>query len=205
MWWLDWISDLVFPPRSHALLVRSATLPDLLLHNAPVPVHEGVALFPFRTPLIRALITEAKFKGNTRAQMLLGQAVREFIGEWLDDVNGLEQRPVALIPIPLSKKRFRERGYNQVTEIARHAVVGNDIELMTHVLSRTRDTRAQTTLGKEARKENLSGAFASQPLNPAFLYIVIDDVRTTGATLADAVRALQNAGAVRVVSLAVAY
>lgn len=205
MWWINWISDLVFPPRTRTRLVREATLAQVLELLSPVSYPNGVALLPFRTPLVLALITEAKFAGNKYAQYLLGLSVSDFLSEWLDEVNGLEERPVALVPIPLSKKRYRERGYNQVREIARHISKETGVELMPHLLTRTRNTLPQTTLGKDQRAKNLSGAFSSLPVNPAYLYIVMDDVRTTGATLDDAMRSLREAGAVRVLSLAVAY
>ena len=205
MSWVTWILDLVFPPADRARTVRATTLDKLLSFMKPVPYKGGVALFPYRTSLMRALITEAKYKGNEDAQKLLGYALRDYLSEWIAEINAFDERPVALIPIPLSKKRFRERGYNQVTEIVRHALKQSDIELAPHLLSRVRDTRPQTTLHKTERKENMEGAFVASDLNPTYLYIVMDDVATTGATLEDAVRALQEAGAKAVVPLAIAY
>ena len=110
-----------------------------------------------------------------------------------------------LIPIPLSKQRYKERGYNQVEAIAQHASKTLSFPLITHLLKRTRHTAAQTSLGKDARLSNMKNAFAAKDLDPSPLYIVIDDVSTTGATLSAAVQALTEAGATRVLPLAIAH
>lgn len=195
--------DLLFPPRSAEVTVRNATLTDLLQHLAPIPLpNGGAALLPYRTPLVKALVKEAKFRGNVRAQELLGQVLAEYLRDWLPDRQMFEERTTVLIPIPLSRKRYRERGYNQAEEIAKR---GEILPVSTHILKRCRDTLPQTSLGKEARKHNMEDAFAAKNPDPTYLYIIVDDVSTTGATLEAAVAALRAQGAVHVVPIALAY
>lgn len=204
---LQVILRVLFPERRHAAVVRTCSRDHVLslLRPLPLTLSDSVGLLPFRTPEVRALITEAKYQGNRTAQRLLGDVLIEYLEDWLPDALAYEARDVVLVPIPLSKKRYRERGYNQVEEILRPVAKALSLPLHTHVLKRTRSTLPQTTLRKEAREENMKEAFSALSPDPAYLYIVVDDVATTGATLKDAVRALKNAGATRIVPLAIAY
>ena len=194
--------DILFPPRAREGAVRECTREDVLRLLSPVPLHDGgAALLPYRQPIVKALVTEAKFKGSAHAQRLLGEVLRDYLHDWLPDVLTFEERDILVLPVPLSKKRYRERGYNQVEELLRHA----EVPVATHILKRSRDTAPQTSLGKQARTENIKGAFEAKHVDPRYLYIVVDDVTTTGATLNEAVRALKDAGALRVAPVALAY
>jgi predicted amidophosphoribosyltransferase len=104
---------------------------------------------------------------------------------------------ICLIPIPLGGRRLRERGYNQSERIA--AALGARVKLPVRcdLLARVRETRTQTALTPEARHANVSGAFQGGPVNGLDL-VLVDDVFTTGATLAAAAAALVDSGAARV-------
>jgi predicted amidophosphoribosyltransferase len=117
----------------------------------------------------------------------------------------------ALIPIPLAPKRLRARGYNQSAVLARALAKTWRIPVIVDLLVRTRETPTQTALTPGTRLANVAGAFGlriddgglrigSQPIksairNPQFTVVLVDDVFTTGATLAEAARALEQAGA----------
>jgi ComF family protein len=114
-----------------------------------------------------------------------------------------------LVPIPLAPKRLRQRGYNQSDVLAAslgrlwHLPVSRDL------LTRTRETATQTALTPETRLANVAGAFTPRTnslggrltpgrrpgVSPDATYVLVDDVFTTGATLAEAARALEQAGA----------
>ncbi len=199
--------DFLFPPSRDLALVRRLTRESVRVHLRPLPLtiraHPGAALLPYRTAAVGALIRQAKFSGSATAHALLADALDEYLESFLEDREAFEARTFALVPVPLSKKRFRERGYNQVDEVLKRSRYAP--ARMPHALRRVRDTRAQTTLTKTGRLENLAGAFFAPPLDGAFLYIVVDDVTTTGATLTEAVQALSAGGARHIVPIALSY
>lgn len=83
---------------------------------------------------------------------------------------------------------------------------GLSLAIRTDILTRTRDTLPQTTLGGRGRRRNISGTFqVTRELDPEAPYVLLDDVTTTGATLLETVRALRAAGARSVTALALAY
>jgi len=112
----------------------------------------------------------------------------------------------ALIPIPLASKRLRARGYNQSELLARALARTWRIPVLPDLLIRTRETPTQMALTPGTRLANVAGAFGTRNAevgtrnSPAFqlpssALILVDDVCTTGATLAEAARALTQAGA----------
>lgn len=195
------MNDLLFPPSADVLLVRTATHHELARMIEPVHINGTVALLPFRTPLVRACIHETKFHQSQKAALLLGTVCR-------DSLISLPESEYILIPLPLSAARYRERGYNQATEIARHAVTElNHITIREDILYRKRNTAPQTTLTKVDREKNMKDAFAVK--NPSTIQgkhlILLDDVITTGATIAAARAALLPHAPASVTCIAVAH
>jgi ComF family protein len=105
--------------------------------------------------------------------------------------------PQALVPIPLHRRRLRQRGHDQALGLARDWAHALRRPVLAEALHRERDTRPQTTLDARDRARNLDAAFRARPGLPGHLALV-DDVLTTGNTAAAAVRALQAAGVARV-------
>jgi ComF family protein len=99
----------------------------------------------------------------------------------------------AVLPLPLHPARLRQRGYDQSLEVARRVAAACGLPLRTDLLRRVRATAAQSGLDRAARQRNLRGAFTCVGTAPASA-LLVDDVMTTGATLAAAARALLAAG-----------
>lgn len=139
-----------------------------------------------------ALVHSLKFRGELALARLLGTFLRQKI----------EADPVdCVVPMPLSPRRLRERGYNQAVEIARHlARPGLDLALC----ERTRESRPQMELPYDERRRNVRGAFRCTRALVGARVAVVDDVMTTGATLDELARTLKGAGAVHVSNWVVA-
>ena len=114
----------------------------------------------------------------------------------------VEQERAALVPVPLSHSRERERGYNQSAELARHIAPVWGIPVRQDILVRGRATTTQTRLTPGERKRNVSGAFHAavdgNSLRGLHL-VLVDDVVTTAATLNECAAALHDGGA-RIIS-----
>ncbi|MDE0425859.1 MAG: ComF family protein [Candidatus Poribacteria bacterium] len=100
-----------------------------------------------------------------------------------------------ILPVPIHKKRLRERGFNQATLLAKGIAQTEGVPILTDTLVRHRHTVAQSSLGMEARQHNITGAF--EVPNPEVIrdkrILIVDDVFTTGATIREAVNELWKA------------
>jgi ComF family protein len=106
--------------------------------------------------------------------------------------------PACILPIPLHRRRLRQRGFNQAAEIARHAAPRLGSRVEPRLLHRRRDTSAQSGLDATARARNLEQAFGIGR-HPVPRHIaLLDDVLTTGSTAEAAASALKSAGCERV-------
>jgi len=107
-----------------------------------------------------------------------------------------------LIPVPLSKKKLKERGYNQSEELAKELSRALQIPVISDCLMKIKHTSPQMELKKEEREKNLKNAFAIKsgatsdvaPLSGKKIFLV-DDVYTTGSTMEECCLVLKNAGA----------
>jgi ComF family protein len=107
------------------------------------------------------------------------------------------RRPALITAVPLHPTRRRERGYDQASALAESLADTLGAPFSGALLERTRETRAQSSLGPAARRRNVRGAFRVR--HPGWVagrrVLVVDDVLTTGATLVEAMGALRAAGA----------
>ncbi len=156
----------------------------------PPPVQATRAAFVYGAPLDH-LLPRFKFHRDLAAGRLLSQLMVESLAQ--------ADRPDALVPIPLHRKRLRARGYDQALELARPVSRALRIPLLRDVLVRARHTAPQSRLDAVQRRRNLRKAFVVGPgvTVPAHV-VLIDDVMTTGATLHAAAHALRRAGVARV-------
>jgi ComF family protein len=170
-------------------LETPAALCGRCLRRAP-PWESAWAPFRYACPLDR-LETRFKFGADLAAGRLLSNL-------WVAS-RAPEALPKAVIPVPLHRSRLRSRGYNQALELARPLAMALGIPLLRDALQRTRATDAQTEFSALQRRRNVRGAFAAHFEDDVPSHVaVLDDVFTTGATLAECARVLKRAGVARV-------
>jgi competence protein ComFC len=111
-----------------------------------------------------------------------------------------------LVPIPLSKKKLKWRGFNQAEEIAKELAEFLKIPLISDCLIKTKETKDQVELSEKERKENVKGVFfiKNKEKITGKNILLIDDVFTTGATMEEAARVLKEAGAEKIVGIVIA-
>ena len=133
----------------------------------------------------------------------MGRVLGDLFARWLASERS-EPLPHMIIPVPLASSRFRARGFNQSTELARCIVEHNRIEMRPDVVSRTRETAEQAGLARAQRRKNVRGAFkVLAPISGSHVAI-LDDVVTTGSTVNELARVLHRAGAKRIEVWAIA-
>lgn len=157
---------------------------------------------PYEHPVLKELVHRLKFGGIRDAADPLGALLADYL-----ERCSLPLKDYVCVPLPLSKRRRRERGFNQAEEIARRLTKRLPLVMTDNVLARTKHTKAQTeTSGAAERRLNVQGCF-SIPRSDEVCgkkILLIDDVTTSGATFNESAKALRDAGAERVVAVAVA-
>jgi ComF family protein len=158
----------------------------------------------------RELLHLLKYSGVRYAAKTLGQYLAQAILKLAPELESSDA-PVYVVAVPLHRSKKRSRGFNQTDLVLRHAMrelkrtwSGPKLIASDRMLRRQRKTNTQTGLSRHQRRDNLRGAFVASPLIKGSRAIVVDDVLTTGATLAECARALRRAGAKQVYAATVA-
>lgn len=150
-----------------------------------------MACFTYEEP-VRHLIRGLKFHRRYAYGRLLGALLAEKLTPRLEDL------PQRIIPVPLHRGRYRERGFNHAAEIAREVSRRTGIPVDTGTAYRIRVTRPQVGLSAEQRTHNVRGAFELTAPCAVRHVAILDDVVTTGATVNELARTLKQGGAERV-------
>lgn len=151
------------------------------------------SLMRYSNPACRNAIRAMKYRSLHTVAEILGR----HLASYLYEMRSLMGNDVYVVPVPLSKKRMRRRGYNQAEKLSstiaeihgwRHA----------NALIKIRDTKSQTECATpKERQKNVKGSFSVAPdFSPeAKTILLVDDVYTSGATIDECARVLKDAGA----------
>ncbi len=202
------LSNVVFPPSCvHCQgLVEEGTFRHLCaccaaqVEFAPAS-DDGCAAVLFRGPA-RALVIELKYRRGLYVLPDIEELFRRA------PTVLTRARGATLVPVPLHPRKQRERGFNQSLLLARilAKAAGGDVPVAP-LLRRVADTPTQTALDRESRQSNLKNAFAlarGADFDCRLRYLLVDDVFTTGSTLASCARALRLAGGLSIDTVAFA-
>ncbi len=216
MTFLNTILNLIFPVNCLCCRTPGAILCNTCLSDFPPAERESARwiypVFDYRYPPIKKAVWLLKYKGKKQIAEIFAEILHGKIHEELSELALFENfREPILIPIPLFKKRLRERGFNQA-ELMTKNIIKYDTEkiftLETNVLIKIKETEHQARIrNRSERLQNLVGTFGinnEEKIKDRNI-ILIDDVTTTGATLAEARKVLKQAGAKKIIAFAVAH
>lgn len=141
---------------------------------------------------LRSAIQLLKFKNRKSLAPVLGNLILQMIKQ----TPAFNQCEI-ILPVPMSRGRLRERGYNQAELLASEVSRGLGIPMLTNVVAKNMETSPQMGLTREQRRQNLIGAF--HVIDPSKIkgktILIIDDVYTTGSTVSIIAETLKAHGA----------
>ncbi len=182
---------------------------------SPEPLAGGwiFSFYDYRVEKVRKAVWFLKYQNRKSVAVSFAEAMYGGIWEELSDRLFLSNfRSPLLLPVPISEKRRRERGYNQAELLCRELekISGGVLRTETGILQKRTETEHQARItGQERRLANVLGTFfikdSEKPKIRGRNFILIDDVVTTGATLSEAKKVLETAGARRVIAFTLAH
>lgn len=203
------VLDFLFPLECLACGAAGAMCCDACLAAAPLSPKtfrsgglRAVAAYPYAQPIVRRLIHDLKYERWTSAAGPLGVLARRWAAKSGAAFCG---EGAILAPVPLSERRFRERGFNQAAFLADALAWALGLRQAEQVLVRRRETAPQVS--SEDRARNVAGAFAARLPEKwrGRTFVLVDDVWTTGSTMLECAQALRAAGASDVRGFALAW
>lgn len=160
---------------------------------------------PYQNPLVKSLIRRFKYEpylAKNLAKPLSSLIIAHF--QFLDKSPNFAN--FVLVPVPLGKKKLKQRGFNQSEEIGKELSKIFKILLLCDVLFKTKETLPQVELSEKEREKNIKGVFLVKNENEikGKKILLIDDVYTTGSTMEECARVLKEAGAKEVWGVVIA-
>lgn len=164
---------------------------DALCSDCKTIKHEFISgKFPLSYECIAKSIYRFKYSNKPFYAKDYGRIIYELYKDWIEYI-----KPDAFIPVPLHKKRFNKRGYNQAAELSKVLTMLTGIPTLDKYVVRTRNTVPQKVFDRKHRQINMKKAFIV-PKNDVKLktVIVVDDIFTTGSTIDAVSRELRHQG-----------
>lgn len=211
------ILNTLFPEHCIGCNLEGELLCEKCILKIPPPKPNECAIkitsvFCYKNDTTKKAIHFLKYKNKKGLGKIFARSLHDIILEELVEQKTFSNfsNPI-LVPIPLSKKKLKERGFNQSEIIAREMSLidnGELLTLSTDILYKTKDTMSQASIkNRSKRMQNLKGCFSTkrQHLIKNKNIILIDDVTTTGATINEAGKILLKAGAKKIIAFTVAH
>ncbi len=178
-------------------LTRSIPRSDLVKKDV-------ISLFSYQNPKTKSLLIALKYKNHPFARKFFAKVVYQELLEILSDINMFYGSDAIVLPMPMSKKEQQERGFNPMVELLKEVNKHKDINIKYDILKKIRDTEKQNKLSRDLRLKNIIGAMDAD-IDKKRLFVVVDDVYTTGATFDESRRALLGRGGIHVFGLFLAH
>lgn len=194
-------SDLLCPDCMNSLPRPEKDLPSFIY-----------ALYEYRTPVIKKILTDAKYRKRFAGLRLFSKYIASSIDDVVAEYVELSNyESILLIPVPISNKRLRHRGFNQaeiITREAMHYLDGSVYKIENTIVRKTKDRTPQASIkSRHERLKSPQGTFtvSNKKTLTNCLCIVIDDITTTGGTIKELRRILLESGAVEVIGITLAH
>ena len=192
---LEAILDAILPRRERRRRTEKRAMSDIPLSPGSHQLlgTDILTVLDYREPAVEDLLQSLKYDASGHAALLCAELLEDFLREELSSFRAFSTKRILLVPVPLHTERLQERGFNQIEMILERLpseFKNGRIASISPTLLRTRPTKQQTHLSREERLRNVAGAFElsdADSLRDAHI-VLIDDVTTTGATLAEASR-----------------
>lgn len=216
---LNWCADFLFPLSKeekilYALSPQQAL--ELFKRAPPSPIPDTISFFAYKDPCVRRMVWCIKYKRSLHCSIIAAYALKIMLTEVKTKFPKIDL--MYIIPMPITKRRRKERGYNQC-EIICHELnnILNDhtIIIREDILIRTIHKSRQTLKDRSHRLESAKGIFSltltkdttknGNVLSQNSLIIVLDDVITTGSTIKEAMDTFRREGFENVVGISVAH
>lgn len=211
----EFLLDTIAPPDWDVRkieLMSPFTFLEEAMNGEKLEDSSGVLHFlPYRSAVVKRAIIEIKTYENRKIASLLGNLLYDFLLTEISDLEMFENFTSPLVlPIPITRKKKRQRGWNQcdlLANVMKKRDTGKMFEIRRDVLTKIRDNEDQVGKGRKERFKNLENCFrVRDQLKVCGRNIIIfDDIVTTGATLAEAKKTLLSAGAKKVILVALAH
>lgn len=210
---VSFIIDTVFPPPPLVQRLIRLSIEEItseISRSDSLPDKNSMAILSYKHPLTRTAIWEMKYRGNRAITRKMALVIYDYLLMELSDASTWQNftQPV-IVPIPLSPERLRERGYNQAEKLAKELIKidkGENFKLNSDWLKKVRSTDSQShTRNRTERLNNLKNCFSASSDVEGKNIILLDDVITTGATMKEAKNTLRQAGAKKIICVAVAH
>ena len=162
--------------------------------------------FKYEHRLIRQLIKKFKYTPFVKSlsQPLSSLIITHFESYEKPALFIQEKDDFIIIPVPLSQKRLKWRGFNQAEEIAKNLSMYLQIPLFNNILTKNKETFFQSRLSKEERENNLISSFSCNKQIKNEKVLLVDDIYTTGSTMEECAKTLKKAGAIKVIGITIA-
>lgn len=146
---------------------------------------------------MQRLIRGIKYHGKKE----LAKYQARFMYEYFRKINTLNVKYL-IVPVPLHKKRYKQRKYNHMEEVAKELAILTGWDVCTDLIVRIKETKPQYKLKTKQRQENLHNAFKVFDKNyNGENILIIDDILTTGSTLSEIIKTFHNVGIVKLTGL----
>lgn len=208
---IEWLGEIIVPENKKIRKILEIDEIDLktMLPEAKIFKKDIFALFDYQNKIIKILVKSIKYKNNGLVKKRIAKYLHEELVSLCSDIYLFDGKLPILLPIPMSKKEKRERGFNQCEEVLKEIekMNCNNFEVEYKTLAKVRETLRQTKLNKAERLKNIKNSMKvldkSKIENRTI--VIFDDIFTTLSTFNEAKRVLLLSGAKRVVGLFIAH